>query len=413
MSKTIVVVGAGFAGTYTLKYLDDVFGNDSDIKLVLVNPSNYFLFTPLLHEAATGLQTPTNLTEPLRKIFKCLSDFHMASAKKVNTKNQTIETSIGDIKYDYLVLALGSEINFFNTPGAPENCLTLKSINEAAKIKDTLIGLLEAASHENDSKKQKELLSLSVIGGGPTGVELAAEMSEFMHESIKKLYKNNSLENKIKINLIQSNKELIPQFAFPLRKKALKILEKKGINIIFNKKVVKINKDSLELDSGEKISSQTTVWTAGVKPKTIDFDIEVTKTKPGHLEVDEFLRVKNQKNIFSLGDMASFIDPKSGQPVPATAQTATRQAKICATNVFYSIKNKKPKPYIYKHVGDLVSLGRWRAGGEILGITFSGRLAWWFWRTVYLFKLISWQKKIRVALDWTIDLFSPRDTSQL
>ena len=364
----ILILGAGFAGTYTFIYLKKYFHKNPEIELCLADKNDYFLFTPLLHEVATGGQTAANIAEPFRQIMPGLKNFRQAEIKKINLRKSFVETSGGQINYDYLVMALGSTTNFFNTPGATENCLTLKSLPDAIAIKNRL---------------KKSTSNFVVIGGGATGVELAGELADFRG---------------VKITLIQAARELLPQFSAPIRGLALRALQKKGVIVRLNAKVIRVGKNNVELEGNETLATDTTIWVGGITPVNVNIKPLPLKEPNGRFVVNEFWQLPNYQNVFALGDMAA--------RAPALAQAATKAAKTVAFNIFRLINNKPLKAYAYRSSGELVSLGRWNAAGKIMGITFSGKFAWWLWRTVYLFKMPTWQKKIKVALDWTIDLFS-------
>ena len=409
----IVIIGNGFGGIYTLKNLHKYFCGNKNIEITLVGERNYFLFTPLLHEVATGSINQENIVESIRKILGCcLSKFYLGKAKKINTENKTVEVGQHILPYDYLVLAVGAETNFYSIKGAQENSLTLKSLQDAMKIKNQVIEKIECASHITDKTERKKMLTFTIVGGGPTGVELAVELQELIKENFTHYYKE-ELISEASVVLIQKDKNLLPQFGEKIQRKSLEILIKKGVQIMLNTEVMEVSPQKVLLKNGKEIATETVIWVAGIKPKEIDFEKEVQKTNNTRLVVNEYLQLENYNNIFALGDATAVRIKNTENFLPALAQVAEKEAKIVAQNLFLLTKNKKIKPFHYKHSGDLISLGQWMAIGEISNFTFSGHLAWWLWRTVYLSKLISFRKKIRVAMDWTINLFYPRDISEI
>ncbi len=412
----VVIVGNGFGGIYTLKYLHKFLCGEKDIEISLIGERNYFLFTPLLHEVATGGLNPENIVEPIRKVLGCcISKFYLGKAKKVDLREKTVEVNGVKIPYDYLVLAPGSETNFYNVPGGREHSLTLKSIEDAVKIKNRIIAQIERASHMGPGPERKKTLAIAVVGGGPTGVELAAELQELIKETFSSYYPKDLIDD-ASVFLIHKDRELMPQFGKKLREKSLKFLTKKGLKIMLGSEVREVAPSKVILKDGREIATETIIWAAGVKPSELEIsdniNSQVSRNKSGKLIVDEYLRLAGHKNIFALGDSVVFTD-KNGKNLPALAQVATKEAKTVAKNIYRSIRGGPLQPFKYRHSGYLVSLGQWMAVGEVAGFSFSGRIAWWLWRTVYLFKMLSFRKKVKVATDWTVNLFYPRDISEL
>jgi len=393
--QSIIILGAGFGGVYVHKRLQGAFREDPDISITVINERDYFLFTPLLHEVATGGQSKENIIEPLRGALGSDTKFCITRATSVDPNRGIVATAGGEIPYDYVVLATGSCANFFGIPGAHEHCFALKSLEDAVRLKNHIIRTAETQSSP----------CFVVVGGGATGVELSAELIEFARGALHR--------KDTTVTLVELGMDLIPQFGDHLRKEALKVLRKKGIDVRLRTGVTSISADSTTLNNGERIAANAVIWTAGVSPNTIPFAGDVELAKNGAYVVNEYMQLANYENIFALGDVASYTNPWEERPVPQHAQTAVAEAQSCAKNIIRSIKKQPLKAFRYQHKGDLVSLGRWRAVGEIAGIPFSGRFAWWLWRTVYLGKLLTWRKRVAVAADWTIQLFMRRDTEKL
>lgn len=402
----IVILGGGFGGVYTLKYLHRFFHNKKEVKLILVNKKNYFLFTPLLHEFATGGVSLENLVEPVREIIKCCDyEFIHGEVEKIDLEKKIVYLRKKEIKYDYLVIALGSKTNFYNIPGAKENSFTLKSLDDAIKLRNHFIHMFElAANNDNEGN-----LTFVIVGGGATGVELAGEMSDYFYKTFSKIYSKEVI-SKVKIILIERGDELISQFSPKLRQKALERLKKQNINVLLSKGVVEVGEDFLKLDDGEIIKTKTVIWTAGIEPNLPEIIGNVERDNKGRLIVNEYLQVKNYENVFAIGDVCCFV--QNEKPLPQLAQVAVRQAEITGKNIFNLIKNKPLEKFIYKHQGDLISLGRFFAIGEIKGFAFSGFFAWILWRVVYLSKMISNKDKIKTFIDWLLDIFYPRDSTE-
>ena len=411
-SSRILIVGGGFGGVYALKALHRIFHKNKNVEISLLSEKNYFLFTPLLHEVATGGLNPANIIEPIKKIFGCcLGSFYTGYAEKVNLTEKTVSTGGTEIKYDYLVLAPGAETNFYGTAGAEENCFTLKSLEDAVKLKNHCIDIANEASFLGKEERKKKLC-FAIIGGGPTGVELSAEMLEFFKGTFSRYYKKEIIDD-VSVVLIQRGKEILPQFEKKLRERSLKILKKEGVQVLLEKSVERVEKGRIILSGSDELMTETPVWVAGVKPSDILFSENIDREPDGRVKVNQFLQIEKYPFAYILGDLAG-IRQENGALFPMLAQVATKEAKIAAKNIRSQIEGAdKLEKFDYKLAGSLVSLGKWNAAGEVFFFYLSGFIAWFVWRTIYLSKLISWQKKVKVALDWTVNFMSARDISRL
>lgn len=407
----ILVLGAGFGGVYVLKHLHKYFHKDKRVHITVVNPTNYFLFTPLLHEVATGSLSPGNIIEPLRKLFKCCNiTYVIGEVKSLSLKNKQVQTTQGEFEFDYAVVALGSQANFYNVKGAEKYSFQLKTLSDAIQLKNHFIHIFEKAAHEKNEEELYKLLHFVVVGGGPTGVELVAEMSELFYDTFGKYYPKQVLD-KVRISLLQKEDALLNHFPPSLQKRSLAVLKKKRVHVHFRTEVTEVGADYIKTQEGNKSPTRTVIWTAGVAPQKLVLDEVVETDGKGRLVVDGTLRTKEFKNIFVLGDMAAFKN-ENGKILPMLAQVATQEGEIVAQNIKRLVNGEDPLPFTYHHSGDLVSLGEWVAVGEIGRFKLRGRFTWWLWRTVYLSKLVSHRKKLKVAFEWTINLFLPRDISE-
>lgn len=408
----IIIVGAGFGGIYALKRFHELFHANKSVEVTLVNEKNYFLFTPLLHEIATGGINPQNVIEPIRKVLGCcLHTLCLGKATKVDLSKNILETTAGNLSYDYLLLAPGAETNFYDTPGAREYSLSLKSLDNAIRIKNHCIALIEQSSHISDRVRRKNTLRFVVVGGGPTGVELVAELQEFLKSTFSRYYPKDVIDD-ISIILVQKASELLPQFSKPLRTKSIEILKKKGIDVRLETSVTRVSKDEIELHNGEIIGTKTVLWVAGIQPINIPFTEAIEQDKNGKLKVNQYLQLEKHLEVYVIGDIA-LVKSENGSPLPSLAQVAVQEARVVVDNIKRQINKQILKPFVYKSSGTLVSIGQWMAIGEISHFVLWGHLTWWIWCTIYLSKLISWPKKVKVAIDWTINVFSARDISKL
>lgn len=409
--KHIVVLGSGFGGIYTVKYLLQELKHAKDVKITLISKDNYFLFTPMLHEVATGGLNRHNIVEPVRNLFHADNfEFVKCTVKTIRADKKIIETTLCDIPYDYLVIALGSTTNFFHVPGADQYCLDLKNISAAAAVRNRIINSLEIASKLASSQNIQPYLNFTVVGAGPTGVELAAEIVEFVRQMLRNNYKH--LRTPSHVYLLQRGDTIMPHAHPRVREQALHELQRQGVTVRLHSEVTKVFKDSVELNKKERLPTHTVIWTSGVKPTPMNVFPSVVDER-GFFQVNSYLQVEGLKDVFALGDCAYFVNPGEQKPVPALAQTATLQAKMVARNIIHALRRESLEIAHIRLSGFLVSVGQKFAVADLHGIRFSGFFAWWLWRTIYLFKLLGWTNKFRVALDWTINLFSKRDTSQI
>ncbi|MEX0931821.1 MAG: NAD(P)/FAD-dependent oxidoreductase [Candidatus Paceibacterota bacterium] len=409
--KKIVILGAGFAGMYTYRALKRKL-RSKEASITVVNKTNHFLFTPLLHEVASGSLTPVNVVESIRSIMDSNDCFYQAEVLGVNSENKTVQTNHGDISYDYLVYALGSRACYFNTPGAHAYAYSLKSLEDAVYLRNHVIDKFEQATCVDDEKEKEELLSFVIVGGGPTGVEYAGELIEYIRDTFKKYYPRDIDFSKLQVTLVHMGGELLPQFDKKLRGKALARLKKQGVTVLLNTAVEEINKKGVQLKGGDSIVARTVVWTAGVEPNTQFLPETFERDPRGRVIVNEFLQTGNDKNIFVVGDVASSKNDR-GEAMPQLAQVAVRHGEFTADTIARIIHKQRLLPFDFRLQGELVSVGEWYALGKIGFVRLSGAFAWYIWRTIYLFKFHSFRKRLRIALDWTINLFYPRDISKL
>lgn len=417
MSKkkhTIVILGGGFAGMYAYRRLYRYFHGSREVSITIVSKNNYFLFTPLLHEVATGSLAEDHIIESIFSAIECCDNRLLVdNILGVDLARREVILEKNRLKYDFLVVALGAKTNFFGVKGAEEYAIGLKDISDAKKIKTFMTKSFSEAQMMKGKEAIRKKLTFTVVGGGPTGVELVAEMQELINTTYR-AYFGEKLVNEAQVTLIHRGKELLERFHPEIRKKALQVLRKKGIKVNLQKEVVEVKADEIVFTDKESIPSALTVWAAGVTPVSIAFSPEIKKEKDNRLIVRSTLAAWDYPEVFVAGDMMSMWDERgTSQPIPQTAQAAVLEGELAGENVYRIIKGRELQIFRYQSKGALVSLGQWMAAGEIHSVPFFGHFAWWLWRTVYLTKMISFKKKILVALDWTANLFSPRDISDI
>lgn len=387
--KTVVVVGGGFAGAYALKELSKA----RNIRLCLFEPKDHFVFTPLLHEVATAAINPSTLNIKYTKTFPDLVHIN-EPVSKIDLKKSRIYAGKWH-SYDYVIIATGAQTNFFGNTKAQKYALPLKSEIDAHRI---LVRLQQAVQDTLEGKRA----TFTVVGGGPTGVELAAEMAQFFQERCKDI--------RPKIRLVQAAPTIVPTAHPRLQELATNQLQRLGVELITNSYVTAVNKDSVDLQhrkdgKSTKLQSSTTLWVAGVQPRS-----DVVKSKPGHhVLVDADLSVWDFPNAFAVGDVADFHPDLEKGHLPALAQAAVQEGPHAARNILRLIAGKPTKAYAFRSKGFLMSLGQKYAVGELATpfgpIIMKGFFTWWLWRTTYLMKLLDAGSKARTAAHWTSRLF--------
>lgn len=401
----VVIVGGGFGGVYTAKALARS-AHKKKIQVTLVDRENYFLFTPLLHEVATGGLSPLSVTLPLREVFSahCNVAVHQGEVTEIDMEKKKVVLKDDELEYDSLVLATGAETNFRGVPGAKENTYPLKTLKDAAAIRDQVIDCFERATYVKSKEEKRELLTFAVVGSGATGVEFAAELADFTCGTLAKYYPLSSEDKKmISVKLLANGPEVLGQFPSKLRDIAEEVLKKKRIDIVFNSTAKEVTENGVVTEGG-LIKTKTVVWTAGVKPGA-------PAGAPGEkrIEVLKTLEVKDHEGVYAVGDLSQVVP----DGYPMLAQVASAQGEIVAENIERSLFDREHVEFEYKMKGMIASLGQWMAIGEIYGKNVHGRFMWWLWRTIYLFKFPSMRKRFKVAVEWTVNLFFPRDITKI
>jgi NADH dehydrogenase len=412
--KRIIILGGGFGGLYAALRLEKTLAREPDVEVLLVNRENFFLFTPMLHEVAASDLDLAHIVNPVRKLLKRVQFFD-GDVDNIDLPGRKVTISHGaehhahEVEYDHLVIALGSITNFFNLPGLQEQALTMKSLGDAIYLRNKLISHLEEADFEWCAAQRQELLTFVVAGGGFAGVETIASLNDFVREALR--FYPNLREGFLRVVLVHPGAVILPELGEKLGAYAQQKLAGRKVEIKVNTRVTGVSERGVELSDGSAILTKTLVWTAGTSPNPLLEMLPCPKQR-GRLCVNEFLEVPDWPGVWSLGDCALVPDRQSGQFCPPTAQHALREGKVLAENLVAAIRGGQKKPFIFKTIGQLATIGRRTGVANIMGINFSGFMAWWLWRTIYLSKLPRFEKKVRVALDWTLDLLFSKDLVQ-
>jgi NADH dehydrogenase len=313
------------------------------------------------------------------------------------------------VPYDQLILALGSIPNFHNLPGLADRAITMKSLGDAVALRNRLIAHLEEADTDCAKGEREPLLTFVVAGGGFAGVETIAAVNDFLRQALP-LYRN--LHQKmLRLVLVHSGASILPELGEDLGRYAEAKLEKRGIQIVLHTRVAAVSEDSVALSNGMVIRGSTIIWTAGTTPNPLLEALPCSKDQ-GRVVVNDYLQIPDFPNVWAIGDCAAVLDKRTGRPCPPTAQHALRQGRVAARNVVAAIRGSAAKKFSFRTLGQMAAIGQRAGVADILGVKFSGFLAWWLWRTIYLTKLPGWDRKVRVALQWTLDVIFSKDVTQ-
>ena len=408
----VLILGGGFGGMYAALEFERALGRGADLDVTLVNHDNFFLFTPMLHEVAASDLDITNIVSPIRKLLHRVSFFH-GEIEVIDLTHQRVGVSHGQDKhchllaYDHLVLALGSTTNFFEIPGLADRAFTMKSLSDAIMLRNHLIANLEEADYDGcGASLRAPLLNFVVAGGGFAGVETIAAMNDFLREAIR--FFPHLRENMLRIILVSAGPVILPELGKKLGTYAQQKLADQQIEVHAKCKVTSVTDHDVILSDGTTVTTNTLVWTAGISPHALLATLPCPTTR-GRVLVNEYLEVPGWPGVWALGDCARVPDRKTGEFHPPTAQHALRQGRVAAQNILATIRNGWKRPFVYSTIGLLAPIGRRTGVANILGVNFSGFLAWWLWRTIYLLKLPRFEKKVLVALDWTLDVLFSKD----
>jgi NADH:ubiquinone reductase (H+-translocating) len=407
----VLVVGGGFAGYTAAKTLCKLTEDRDDVGVLVLSRENYFTFWPMVPGIVGSEVDISNVAQPLRRpLIEMGASFRRAEMQGVDFGRKVVMADYGqEFPYDHLVLALGSQPNFFGVPGVNEHSLALGGLADALKIRNKIIERFEQATLLPGEIPDPRL-TFVVIGGGSTGVETAAEIHALVHEALAPDFPNTNVDD-VRVFVIEAEQEILSELDPALRRAARTELASRGIEVITGTRVTAVTEDRVQLDDGRQIRTENVVWTAGIRPNTRLKDLDLPFTERDGVIVDERLRVRGQREVWAIGDSAAI--PQEGRLAPPTAQAAVQEGYVAARNILAAIDGKEGKleKFEYRPLGQLVELGSRFAVNEVMGVRFSGLIAALFWRAVYLSKLESPQNRARVAADWVLGLlFRPAAT---
>ena len=416
MSRTrILILGGGFGGVYAAMALERRFKNDPEVEIALATKENYLVYQPMLPEVISGSIGILDTITPIRRLCPRTNLF-TREVETIDIKNRVVTTASGlrprphTLECDHLILALGNVTSFAGQSGLEEHALPFKYLGDALSLRNHLIHVLEEADIERDPEVRRCLLGFVVAGGGFSGVEVIAEINDFVRESVRSF--RNIDPSEIRVVLLHAGAVVLPELPESLGRFAQKVMQRRGVEIRFETKLAGATAEYALLHDGAKIPTKTIVSTVPSAPNPLLSSLPCRKER-GRVVVNGYLEVPGYPGVWALGDCAWVPEALSGQPCPPTAQHATRQAECLAGNLVAERKGGAKKPFAFKTLGKLAALGHHSAVAEIMGFRLSGLLAWFAWRTIYLMKMPGFDRKLRVAFDWTLDLVLRPDIVQV
>ena len=404
MKKTkIVIVGGGFGGINAAKIL----AKDQRCEVIMLDKHNHHLFQPLLYQVATAGLSPADIATPIRAVLakhpNCKT--FLAKAEIVNLEQSHIKTDFCDFNYDYLILACGAQHSYFGNNEWEDHAPGLKTLEQAREIRRRIFLSFEIAERETDLQKIRRLLTFIVVGGGPTGVELAGTLGEISRFALSNEFSNIDPKS-TRIILLEAGKRILPSFSEKISQKAMKDLENLGVQVWTQSAVTSIDDDGVQI-SKDRVNAATVLWAAGVKPSSLAKTLNTPLDKVGRVIVSNDLSIPNYSNAFVIGDMSSFLD-KNNQYLPGVASVAIQQGKVAAKNIIADLNKKSRKDFVYFNRGQMATIGRSKAVMEVGNLKIGGFIAWLVWLFVHIYYLIGFRNRIIVMTQWALAFFTYR-----
>jgi NADH:ubiquinone reductase (H+-translocating) len=393
----VVIIGGGFGGLWAARTLAN-----KPVDVVVIDRNNYHTFLALLYQVAAAELTAEDIAYPVRSVFCKIPniDFILAHARRIDLQNRRIETDGETISYDYLILANGSVTSTFGVSGVGESAYFLKTLEEAVALKNHIICCFESAARELNEDRRKRLLTFVIVGGGATGVEYAGALAELIHGPLIKDYSNIDF-SKSRIILLEADEQMVSSMPSNIRNYAVKQLRGMGVDVRLKAAVAKVLPEKVVLKDEENIETNTVVWTAGVKGEGLAAASNIPVTRDGRVAVEETLQIRDQPNIYVIGDLALI---KKGQHIlPMVAQVAIQSGVTSAQNILRQIAGLAPQHFVYRDRGSMITIGRKAAGVAIGSRTFTGFFAWVIWLVIHLFNLIGFRNRVMVLINWAWD----------
>ncbi len=411
----VVVLGGGYGGIYAALELQKA-ARRGQIELSLVSRNNFFLYQPMLAEVVSGSIEPTHILNPIRRLCPHAS-FHQAEIQAIDLEARQVIVSYRGrsrythLPYDHLIIAVGMGTDLSALPGLAEHAFPFKTMGDALRLRDHLIDILERAEVEDDAERRRDLLTFVVAGAGYTGIEVAAEINAFMREAVGSYSRLGKSD--IRVVVLQSHERILPELTEDLAAFSHRIMEQRGVEIRLNTRIIGATAQSAIPSDGEAIRTATLVAAVGTAPTRLLDGLPCEHDDRGRIVVDETLAVPGYAGLWAVGDCAAIPDTLAGGTFPPTAQYAVREAKRVARNVLASVRGDAPRRFTYRSLGVFVPLGRFSGAAQVMGLKVSGFPAWWLYRTYYLSQLPRFERKLRVLIDWTLELIFRRDIARI
>jgi NADH dehydrogenase len=395
--KRVVIVGAGFGGLELAQRLAD----SKDFQIVLIDKNNYHQFQPLFYQVAMAGLEPSSIAFPLRKVFQSYKNVHVrvTAVSRVNTETKTVETEIGTINYDYLVLSMGTTTNFFGMQNIIDNALPMKSVSEALALRNRLLQNFEDALAADSLEERQGLMNVVIVGGGPTGVEIAGTLAEMKRHILPKDYPELNFDA-MQIYLYESSAEVLEVMSAEASVAAKKYLTDLGVNLRLGMRVTDFDGKYATTNSGDKLRANNLIWAAGVKVNSIEGLPAEVFGRGGRIKVNEFSQVEGFQNVFALGDLALMTEEKYPNGHPQLAQPAIQQGKLLSKNIYLIAKSLTPNAFKYKDLGSMATVGRNLAVVDLPFWKFQGFFAWLTWMFVHLIAIVGVKNRLLIFINW-------------
>jgi NADH:ubiquinone reductase (H+-translocating) len=410
--KRVLILGAGFGGLQTAIQLDKTLPTDAPVEVILVDQNHFHLFTPLLHEAASGVIQPGLIIVPVRRVLrKRRATFVRDRVEAIDVDSRRVRLRGGELDYDILVVALGSVTNFYGIESARQRAVEIKEADDADEVRCRVVESFEAATREMDPARRRALMTLAVVGAGCTGVEAVTEFHEFREHLLREQFPELD-PHEMRTVLVEVQDRVLTSFDEGLARSAQRRMERMGIEILLNHTVTGVSERGLEFASDRQpLPAAVVVWAAGVAASPLVQSLSLEKDRMGRIVVGSDLAVPGLPGVYVMGDAAHARHPMTGEVYPPTAQVAYRQAPIVAANIIADLNGGEHRQFDFKYIGDLVSMGKGSGVANPYGLKLRGLPAWLMWKFYYLLGLVGWQNRLRVALNWFLALLFPKTSA--